>query len=92
MVYKFSKLGLEEIANMLGIATEASQTHVFQEGRAEGEQAIIFRLLDRKVGKISPELTACIESLPVESLEALGEALLDFEAKEDLSNWLRTHA
>lgn len=108
MVYKFPELGLEEIAKMLGIATEASQTRVFQEGRAEGrvegrtegrtegrvegEQSLIIRQLERKMGAISPELMTRIESLSVAKLEALGEALLDFETTEDLGNWLRSNS
>ncbi len=90
LVYKFPELGREEIAKMLGMATEASQTRVFQEGWAEGEQTLILKQLERKVGAISPELVTRIVSLPINSLEALGEALLDFETVEDLLNWLQT--
>ncbi|MEO0853030.1 MAG: Rpn family recombination-promoting nuclease/putative transposase [Cyanobacteria bacterium J06648_11] len=103
LVYKFPELGLEEIAKMLGIATEASQTRVFQEGRAEGrsegraegrvegEQILVLRQLERKVGTLSPELATRIASLSTTSLEALGEALLDFETAEDLAGWLQSN-
>ncbi|MEO0948881.1 MAG: DUF4351 domain-containing protein [Cyanobacteria bacterium J06641_5] len=81
---------------MLGIATAASQTRVFQEGRAEGraegEQTLILKQLERKVGLVSPELVSRITSLPIEKLEALGEALLGFETTNDLVSWLQTNA
>lgn len=80
---------------MLGMATEASQTRVFQEGwtegRVQGEQTLILRQLERKVGTVPPELMARIASLSIEHLEALGEALLDFETVKHLENWLQNH-
>lgn len=92
MVYKFPKLRLEEIAKMLGMATEASQTRVFQEGRTQEGRFFVLRLIDRKLGNISPELVASIESLPLEDLESLGEALLDFNSIKDLQDWLQANS
>ncbi|MEM6447974.1 MAG: DUF4351 domain-containing protein, partial [Cyanobacteria bacterium P01_D01_bin.123] len=92
MVYKFPDLTIEEIAKMLGMATKASQTRVFQDGRVEGERVIVLRQLGRKVGELPSELIPTIESLPVETLESLGEALLDFKTLEDLRDWLRANA
>jgi len=60
-----------------------------QEGRQEGEQGIIMRQLQRRVGELSPQLQECIQSLSLNQLEALGEALLDFTGMEDLLNWLQ---
>jgi predicted transposase YdaD len=62
-----------------------------QEGRQEmleHEQALILKLLNRRVGVLSPELTAQVQTLSAEHLEALGEALLDFTQPEELVNWL----
>lgn len=92
MVYKFPDLTIEEITKMLGMATKASQTRVFQDGRVEGERAIVLRQLGRKVGEVPSELISTIESLPVETLESLGDALLDFETLDDLRIWLQTNA
>jgi predicted transposase YdaD len=72
---------------------------ILQEGRAEGEarglaqglqqeRALVLKQLTRKVGSLSPELLARIGGLSIERLEALGEALLDFEGVGDLENWL----
>ncbi|WP_442936353.1 DUF4351 domain-containing protein [Nostoc sp.] len=62
-----------------------------QEGKQEGEQQIILRLLKRRVGELSPELQERIQSLSLNQLETLSEALLDFTAMEDLLNWLQTN-
>ncbi|PSB05103.1 DUF4351 domain-containing protein [Merismopedia glauca] len=38
--------------------------------------------------KTAKSLTMQVDELSLEQLEALGEALLDFEGLEDLQNWL----
>ena len=62
-----------------------------QEGRQEGEQAIILKLLKRRVGELSPEIQQRIQTLSGNQLETLGEALLDFTSMSDLLNWLQTN-
>ncbi|MBW4433704.1 MAG: DUF4351 domain-containing protein [Pelatocladus maniniholoensis HA4357-MV3] len=62
-----------------------------QEGRQEGEQIIILRLLQRRLGKLSPETQQRIQSLSLNKLEALGEAILDFTVVADLFNWLQVN-
>ena len=62
-----------------------------QEGRQEGEQAIILKLLKRRVGEPSPEIQQRIQSLSGNQLETLGEALLDFTSMSDLLNWLESN-
>ena len=63
-----------------------------QEGRAEGKQeeaaTLILRLLKRRVGEIGGELEQQVSAMPLEKLEELGEALLDFTEANDLQNWL----
>lgn len=72
---------------------EAIRQEARQEGEARGQmmgqQVLVVRLLDRQVGKISDEMTAAIKSLSTTQLESLGEALLDFEAINDLQKWLQ---
>jgi predicted transposase/invertase (TIGR01784 family) len=67
-----------------------------QEGRQEGAigeaQAIILRQLSRRVGSLSLKNRSQVESLSLEQLESLGEALLDFSGSTDLDDWLRTHS
>jgi predicted transposase/invertase (TIGR01784 family) len=62
-----------------------------ERGRAEGlqqERALLFKLLARKVGTVTPQLQSQLANLSIERLEALGEALLDFESVADLETWL----
>lgn len=48
------------------------------EGRLEERQAMVLRLLNRKVGPIPEVLQARVASLATEALLTLSEALLDF--------------
>ena len=50
----------------------------------------MIRLLNRRFGEIPSNLTEQLRQLPVEQLENLAEALLDFQSPEDLVNWLET--
>nr|WP_242041892.1 DUF4351 domain-containing protein [Alkalinema sp. FACHB-956] len=68
-----------------------------QEGRLEEaqrslerERSLILRQLTRKVGALPDHTLDCINALSIEHLESLGEALLDFESIEDLTNWLNS--
>ena len=60
-----------------------------EQGRQK-EAALLLRLLGRRFGEIPANLTEQIRSLPVESLETLGEALLDFHNLSDLVAWLES--
>lgn len=53
-----------------------------------GKQELIIRQLNRRVGQIQASLIKQVQSLDVEQLELLGEALLDFYALTDLEQWL----
>ena len=50
------------------------------------------RQLSRRCGPLSAEQESVIRSLPLERLEALAEALLDFEGMADLHAWLVANA
>ena len=62
-----------------------------QEGEAQGEAKVTLRLLNRRCGPLSEATTARIQALPLEQLEALAEALLDFSGPADLAAWLEKH-
>ncbi|NJL98623.1 MAG: Rpn family recombination-promoting nuclease/putative transposase [Synechococcaceae cyanobacterium SM2_3_2] len=91
VVYKFPQLSREEIGKMFG-TQDLKQTRfyqdVVQEGIQRGEAELTLRLLRRKVGDIPLSLQTQIRALPVEQMEELGEALLDFGAMSDLTDWL----
>jgi len=70
-----------------------------QEGEAQGEArgraaeatVVTLRLLNRRCGSLTDASTARIQALPLEQLEALAEALLDFTGQADLAVWLAEH-
>jgi predicted transposase YdaD len=60
-------------------------------GRAEGEAEVVLRQLRRRCGDLSTVQEATIRALPLERLEALADALLDFGGAEDPRAWLAKH-
>lgn len=61
------------------------------EAKAEaesGERQLVLRLLNRKIGNLTPQLLDRVSSLSIDRIESLGEALLDFNALADLETWL----
>jgi predicted transposase/invertase (TIGR01784 family) len=90
IVYKFSNLSRDEVDAMLGI--ELEQTRVYreaeQQGELKGQQELVLRQLNRRVGNVSIDLESRIKALPLVQLEELGEALLDFNQLSDLVAWL----
>lgn len=60
-------------------------------GKLQGELSLVLRLLKRRLGSLTAEQQARIQTLPSESLESLGEALLDFQANRDLDAWLKAN-
>ena len=62
-----------------------------QEGEAQGEAKVTIRQLNRRCGPLSDATTARIQSLPLEQLETLADALLDFAGAADLEAWLSEH-
>lgn len=68
---------------------------VYQRILREGEEKtkrlverLILRLLQQRIGEVSDTQRSRVETLSIEQIEALGEALLDFESEADLSRWL----
>jgi predicted transposase YdaD len=73
---------------------------IYQKGERRGEQRGIEkearkmarRLLELRFGKLSQTVQRQIERLVVEQLEALCEAQLNFQTKDELTRWLKQHA
>ena len=95
LVSKFAQLSRKEIQAMF-LLSDIKQTKVYQEakqegrqeGRQEGEVRLLIRQLSRRFGKINDRRIQIINSLTLEQLDDLGEALLDFGELADLDNWL----
>ncbi len=95
LIYKLPHLNREEIKQMLSVyEVKLQDTRFYQEVSAEGAQEecikLLSRLLRRKFG-VQPELETILQSFPtypLEKLEDLADALLDFKAMSDLETWL----
>lgn len=59
-----------------------------EEGRRQGECTLVLRLLKRRFGSLPDATRQQIESLQIDELEDLAEALLDFSSAADLAAWL----
>jgi len=101
---RFPHLTREEIMALINLPTDHLRHTRFAqeflaEGRLEGEAcgraaeaaAVTLLQLNRRCGPLSDATTALIQALPLEQLEALAEALLDFAGADDLANWLAEH-
>ena len=105
LVARFSGRTIPEICAMGGITVDDFTSSVayreifglgLQEGRQEGRQAeaatLTLRQLQRRCGTLSSAQQSRIQGLPLGDLEALADALLDFQGTEDLAAWLSRHA
>jgi hypothetical protein len=63
-----------------------------EQGMRKGTAALTVRQLQARLGPLDARTRARIGRLPVESLEDLGVALLEFRTRKDLTAWLREHA
>jgi predicted transposase YdaD len=88
--------------------SELKQTRVYeealeegrQEGRQEGEQegrrkealSMVLRQLNRRLDVLGSSVEVLVRGLSLAQLEALGEALLDFNDASDLQDWLQSNA
>jgi predicted transposase/invertase (TIGR01784 family) len=90
MVYKFEQLSRREVESMLGITLRETRVYreIKEEGREEEGRSLILRQLTRRVGELPQDVRSRIETLSLEQLENLGEALLDFTGMADLLSWL----
>jgi len=86
------------------VTYQATVAEYTRRGRLEGErqgeerdlnqgiqqeaQSLVLRLLPRRCGQLSHEQELSVRALPLEQLEALAEALLDFDGPEALDAWL----
>ncbi len=101
LMARFNGRSIQELCAMGGITLDDfTQSVAYREifgrgeargvalGEAQGEAKVTLRQLTRRFGPLSAEQESRIRSLPLEQLEALAEALLDFEGMADLNAWL----
>ena len=91
LIMKLSPIYMERLAEREEIGLQRGKQEGKLEGRQEEASQLILKQLQRKVGSLSPQIQQQIETLSLEKLEALGEALLDFNSLDDLIDWLNNH-
>jgi predicted transposase YdaD len=102
---RFPTLTPEEIMVIAGIPTQEllhtrAAQDLIEKGRQEGEArgraaeaaALAQRQLNRRCGPLNEAVVTRIQALPLEQLETLTDALLDFHGPDDLTAWLAAHA
>jgi predicted transposase YdaD len=75
---------------IFGLGEAQGREQGLEQGLKTGELELTMRLLQRRCGGLTPSQEARIRALPLPQLEALAEALLDFQAAADLETWLAT--
>ena len=92
---------LEQIMVYVKIPTQElrhsrAAQELLAEGQAQGRRveaaSMTLRQLTHRCGPLMDATTSRIQALPLEQLEALGLALLDFSGADDLAAWLAQHA
>jgi predicted transposase YdaD len=101
LLSRFNGRSITDICAMGGITLDdftssVAYKEIFGRGLEEGQQqgrqaeaaAMSLLLLQRRCGPLSTEQQSQIQALPLAELEALAEALLDFQGATDLTAWL----
>ena len=83
LIMQLSPLYLERIQD----ATQQGIQRGIEQG-IQRELSFVMRLLNRRFGPLAPDIQERVRSLPVNRLEDLGEALLDFQSEADLTSWI----
>ncbi len=86
--YEFDLLIIQTLEPGTPLPFGVDSHDIKEEGRREGKVTLILRLINRRLGHVPQTIEKQVRQLPIELLENLGEALLDFDSESDLSNWL----
>ena len=74
---------------------QQGQRQGLERGQREGRQAeaaaLTLRLLQRRCGALTLQQQVQLQALPLERLESLADALLDFQGPDDLAAWLQAN-
>jgi hypothetical protein len=83
---EFAKLAPEEKETTMQLMSSINR-----EGIQIGKEAAIVRLMGKRFGAISPEITRRLDVLSSDELDAFIEDLLDFTSIADVEDWLTHH-
>jgi hypothetical protein len=97
LVSRFSGRTIPEICAMGRITVDdftssVAYREIFGLGRQAEAAALTLRQLQRRCGTLSSAQQSRIQGLPLGDLEALADALLEFQGPQDLNAWLSRHA
>ena len=73
------------------IDVDIRDTRYYEEVAADVQARMVTRQLKKRLGEMASSQEAMIHALPVDQLEALGDALLDFSGPDDFARWLAQH-
>jgi Domain of unknown function (DUF4351) len=82
---------MEEIDTLYKSEMNRARLEGEKRGEVKQGQTLILRQLTRRVGNLSIETQTRVKALPLDRLEELGEALLDFTQMNDLLAWFETN-
>jgi predicted transposase YdaD len=71
---------------------QEGQREGLEQGRQAEAAALCLRLLQRRCGPLTPQQQARLQALRLAQLEALADALLDFQGPDDLTTWLQANS
>lgn len=94
MIYEFMRgEGMLEESSVVQDWLRRGRREGLQEGRKEGlqegEKQLVIRQLTKRFGNLSDRTIKRIENLSLAQIEMLGDALLDFKEKSEITKWLK---
>jgi predicted transposase/invertase (TIGR01784 family) len=84
---EIDRLGVAQKEAIMQVTTSWEEQGI-EKGIEQGQRSLISLLLNQKFGSLPDTLSDRVSSLSPDQLSSLAIALLDFEAIEDLSQWL----
>jgi predicted transposase YdaD len=84
LIMQLSPLYLEKLQAAQQVGEQLGE----QRGEVRHAQAQTLRLLNRRVGDLSADVLVKVNALPLEQLDDLHDAALDFTKVNDLTDWL----
>ena len=95
-IQEFQPQQQEEVMEIVTSWMERGIEQGIEQGIERGQKGealtLVLRLLSRQLGNLNPELETTISELSLTQLEALAEALLEFNSLPDLQQWLESHS
>jgi hypothetical protein len=79
------------LARFERVAMQQGLEQGLEQGEERGKRGFMLRQLESKLGALAERIQKQLSKLSTEQVEQLGVALLNFQSKTDLTNWLKAH-